>query len=1052
MMTEGVNKSENSPFAYRLACDYFLYLDEHQTVVETSRAGLQVLSTQSTKLSMSLQNTKDALNSVLGTALVHYQAPRNHAEARRLFEDILQRKPKLTPALIGLGLIFEEIENYGAAIDFLLQALNEDPGNVRVGTELAWCKALNGDNATARDELENYLPKLKGDDPRTRDLRAQCHYRVGICMWNLDDSKSARKDRNGAYSRFLSAIKTNVNFAAAYTSLGHYYELYAKDKKRARQCFQKAFELSPAETEAAERLARSFADKGEWEIVEVISQRVIDSGRARPPPGSKRKGLSWPYSALGVVQMNKQEYQQAIVSFLAALRISPDDYQSYVGLGESYHNSGRYNSASRTFNYALEPHEDGKMKITGETWFAKYMLSNVHRELGEYQEATDGLQGVLEDRPDEFGVLISLLQTYVEHAWHCVEKGLFGQAIDNCNHAIATATEVARNNPQAFNLWKSVGDACVTFSWVLSGVDKFPTDEIRSLLDGEGQDEALSQLSDIDGIRSSALVDDKEKSQATGSLPLPIVAGIISYKRAISSSAHDIHAQAVAWYNLGWAEHRAFSLSDGKSGKKYLKAAVRCFKRAIEMEAGNSEFWNALGVVTTTLNPQVAQHAFVRSLHLNELNAKVWTNLGVLYTLQNDHELAHKSFGRAQSTDPDYAHAWVGEGLIALMQGESKEALNHFTHAFEITDSASTISKRQYASSTFDHLLTSPTVSNNLTALIQPLFALEQLRAQAPKELPYKHLSALFLERVGNLNDAIETLTELCSSAEAEYESSESDAALARFAHAKADVARCQLAAHSHSLASENANTALDLSADADSSGLDPEARRKLRLSAHLTAGLAAHYRKQDSDAINMFRAALEERDSNPDVVCLLVQVLWAHGGSEEKTAAREQLFECFESNPEHAGVMTLLGAIAALDDDNETSSAVRDDLVALRTSAKLQPADQSQIDSLLSALASFNDNDNNDAALASAQTATLLNPERSHAWKLLAELSGDGYAADMALQTAQKAVPPNGASSAGELAAAFAGVGTVADAQRAIALAPWEKVGYEVMAEALGG
>jgi superkiller protein 3 len=1053
MMTEGVNKSENSPFAYRLACDYFLYLDEHQTVVETSRAGLQVLSTQSAKLSMSLQNTKDALNSVLGTALVHYQAPRNHAEAKRLFEDILQRKPKLTPALIGLGLIFEEIENYGAAIDFLQQALGEDPGNVRVGTELAWCKALNGDNATARDELENYLPKLKTDDPRSRDLRALCIYRIGICMWNLDDSKAARKDRNGAYARFLSAIKTNVNFAPAYTSLGHYYELYAKDKKRARQCFQKAFELSPAETEAAERLARSFADKGEWEIVEVISQRVIDSGRARPPPGSKRKGLSWPYSALGVVQMNKQEYQQAIVSFLAALRISPDDYQSYVGLGESYHNSGRYNSASRTFNYALEPHEDGKMKITGETWFAKYMLSNVHRELGEYQEATDGLQGVLEDRPDEFGVLISLLQTYVEHAWHCVEKGLFGQAIDNCNHAIDTATKVARNNPQAFNLWKSVGDACITFSWVLSGIDKFPSNEIRSLLDGEGQDEALSQLSDIDGIRSSALAETQENGNTTGSsLPLPLVAGILSYKRAIFSSAHDIHAQAVAWYNLGWAEHRAFSLSDGKSGKKYLKAAVRCFKRAIEMEAGNSEFWNALGVVTTTLNPQVAQHAFVRSLHLNELNAKVWTNLGVLYTLQNDHELAHKSFGRAQSTDPDYAHAWVGEGLIALMQGESKEALNHFTHAFEISDSASVISKRQYALSTFDHLLASPTVSNNLTALIQPLFALEQLRAQAPKELPYKHLSALFLERVGNFNDAIETLTELCSSAEAEYESSESDAALARFAHAKADVARCQLAAHSHSSASENANTALDLSADAESSGLDPEARRKLRLSAHLTAGLAAHYLKQDSDAINMFRAALEESDNNPDVVCLLVQVLWAHGGSEEKTAAREQLFECFESNPEHAGVMTLLGAIAALDNDEETTSAVRDDLVALRTNANLQPAEQSSIDSLLSALASLNDNDNNDAALASAQTATLLNPERSHAWKLLAELSGDSYAADMALQTAQKAVPPNGTSSAGELAAAFAGVGTVADAQRAMALAPWERIGWEVMAEALDG
>lgn len=1046
MMTEGVSNAERSPFAYRLACEYFMHLEEHQTVVETSRAGLEVLSVESSRFNLSLQNTRDALNSVLGTALVHYQAPRNHAEARRLFEDILQRKPKSTPALIGLGLIFEEIENYKSAIDFLQKALKEDAGNVRVGTELAWCKALNGDNGTARDELENYLPQLKTDDPRARDLRAQCLYRIGICMWELDDSKAARKDRNGAYARFLSAIKTNINFAPAYTSLGQYYELYAKDRKRARQCYQKAFELSPAETDAAERLARSFANKGEWEIVEVISQRVIDSGRARPPPGSKRKGLSWPYSAIGVVQMNKQEYQQAIVSFLAALRISPDDYQSYVGLGESYHNSGRYNSASRTFNFALEPHDEGKMKVTGETWFAKYMLANVHRELGEYEEAVDGLQGVLAERPSEFGVLISLLQTFVERAWHCVETGLFGQAVDNCKESLSTAVVIAKENPRAFNLWKSVGDACVTFSWVLSGVDKFPSSEVGALLDGDDQTEALSQLSDTDGIQASALTLDQASETA---LPLPLVAGILSYKRAIFSSTNDIHAQAVAWYNLGWAEHRAFSLSEGKPGKKYLKAAVRCFKRAIEMEAGNAEFWNALGVVTTTLNPQVAQHSFVRSLHLNELNAKVWTNLGVLYTLQNDFELAHQAFGRAQSTDPDYAHAWVGEGLIALMMGDTNEALNHFTHAFEISDSTSAISKRQYALSTFDHLLSSPSNSNDLTSLIEPLFALEQLRAQAPKDIPYRHLSALFLERVGNLHDATEILIDLCSLAEAEYESSESEAALARFAHAKADLARCQLAAHDFASASENGNTALDLSADAEGSGLEAEARRKLRLSSHLTAGLAAHNLKQDMDAISLFRAALEESSQNPDVICLLARVLWAHGGANERAAAREQLFECLEAHPSHAGVTVLLGAIAALDDDSETLNAVRDDLVAMRASDSLAIEEQEHISSLLLSLASL---DGSSDPVAEAQTATLLQPTNSRAWSALAELSGDSHTGAMALQMAQKSAPPGGDSSAEALAGAFAGVGTVADAQRAIALAHWETIGWEVMAEAVGG
>jgi superkiller protein 3 len=149
---------------------------------------------------------------------------------------------------------------------------------------------------------------------------------------------------------------------------------------------------------------------------------------------------------------------------------------------------------------------------------------------------------------------------------------------------------------------------------------------------------------------------------------------------------------------------------------------------------------------------------------------------------------------------------------------------------------------------------------------------------------------------------------------------------------------------------------------------------------------------------------------------------------------------------------MTLLGAIAALDDDKETASAVHDDLLALRTKADLQPAEQTQIESLLLAFASLDPaTETEDAAVGAAQTATLLNPERSQAWTELSQLSGDAYAAEMALQTAQKAVPPNGDSSATDLAHAFSGAGTVADAQRAMVLAPWDVVGWETMADALG-
>lgn len=64
----------------------------------------------------------------------------------------------------------------------------------------------------------------------------------------------------------------------------------------------------------------------------------------------------------------------------------------------------------------------------------------------------------------------------------------------------------------------------------------------------------------------------------------------------------------------------------------------------------------------------------------------MWTNLGALYTLQDDYALANEAFSRAQSTDPEYALAWVGQGLIAGIFGEPDQAQELFQHAFEISD------------------------------------------------------------------------------------------------------------------------------------------------------------------------------------------------------------------------------------------------------------------------------------------------------------------------------------------------------------------------------
>ena len=1051
LMTEGVEDT-SSVLACRVMGEYYLHLDEFESATEIAQKAHRQLAIESRSSGLPLTENFDAVSVILGTALVQHQAPRHHPEARSIFEALLQRKPANTSALIGIGLILEEQENYKDATDFLHRALKQIP-DTKVKAEAAWCRALDGDFQSCLTELEQCLPELKETDRRTKNLKSQILYRIGICIWNLDSSKAARKNRDGAYAHFLESLQADLNFAPAYTSLGFYYADYAKDQKRARKCFQKAFELSSSEVEAAERLARSFAKSSEWDLVEVVAQRVIDSGKVRPAPGSKKKGISWPFTALGVVELNKSEYAKGIVSFQLALRISPEDYYSWVGLGECYHNSGRYIAATKAFEQAQKLEQGVGSENYGDTWFSKYMLANVKRELGEYDVAIDGYREVLASRTSEYGVSIASLQTSIESAWHSIELGFFGRAVNSLHEALATAQDIANWHNDSFSLWKAVGDLCSVYTYVQSYANEFPIGEIRRLLESRSVFEEYDLLADYDGIGQSAL----EKLDIEGdanSLPAACCfAAVLAHKRAIACCAHDQYARAVAWYNLGWAEHRTHTCCRNSSiagsqnaPVKYLKTSIQCFKKAIESEASNSEFWNSLGVVTSQLSPKVSQHSFVRSLFLNEKSARVWTNLGTLYLIQNDVQLANDAFTRAQSADPGYAPAWLGQGLIADVLGETTEARNLFTHASEIADSSASLIQRKYASSMLDHLLSSPVTSARTTSLLQPLFALRQLGKSSLTDLPFEQIQCLFQERIGDYAAASETLSSICSKLEIEYETSESPQTLARFAQAKADLSRAQLAQQDFDSAAENADTALDLSADEE---LSSPQRKRTRLSAHLSGGLANYYKKSMDRSIEMFRNALEETEGDPDIVCLLAQVLWAKGGGQERSVAREQLFNCVEKNPDHVEAIMLLGVIAILDEDRDTVETVVEDLQTLRAREDLSPDQRDKLAQLLSAIAKLCPAEEGRGAsqISEAATTVMLAPSQPYGWNQLAGLSDETYPADMAVLTAIKSAPPGGDLTAKDLARAYAGAPGVENAQISIMLAPWTAHGWSALA-----
>lgn len=1055
MMTDGM-QTATSLLAYRLMGEYYQYLEEHETAAELMRKAISHLKEERIKSGFAFDNVGDAFFLYLGTSLVFYQSPRHHEEAMSLFNKVLSRDPVSTPALIGVGLIYEEEEEYPKAVDFLTRALERDSSNLRVRTEAAWVRALGGDHATAKEDLEACIPLLenKKGAQSNKELLALAQYRLGCCIWNLDSSRAARKDRKGAYSHFLAALRNNLSLAPAYTSLGKFYGDYAKDKKRARRCFQKAVELSSSEVEAAERLARSFADDGDWDRVEVVARRVVESGKVKPPPGSKRKGISWPHSALGVALMNKLEYREAIVSFQAALRISPEDYHSWVGLGESYYSSGRYMAATKAILHAQSLEETSVSDISGDVWFTKYMLANVKRELGEYDDAVALYHEVHESRPNEEGVILALMQTMVENALDCITKGFFGTAVDLAQKVIDFATATNAHLPSSFNFWKALGDACAVYSAVRDRIEQFPADAVHKLLQENEIDSKGSILADVDKIQTdisaaeSMFSDDELDATITTKCAY---ATTLCYKLAIDVSSTDIHAQAVAYYNLGWAEYRVHCCLPPQSAKKssrWIRAAIRAFKRAIELEHSNPEFWNALGVVTSRVNPSVSQHAFVRSLHLDERSPATWTNLATLALQQNDLKLANEAFTRAQSNDPDYPYAWLGQGFVALLYGDAKEARGIFTHAMEISESSAVPVRHQYAASVFDHVVASPEVG--IMDLVQPIYALSQAQAMHPRDLAYRHLRTLFQERIHVRNKTVAVLEDICAKLEAAYEKSESPEALGRFALAKVDLARAYLSEEMFDAAVDCGDMALSLTGDEAEHELSREQRNRARLSAHLTVGIAQYFRGDVPGSITYFEWALEESDGDPDAVCLLAQVLWAAGTEASKDKAREVLFSVIEEASDHVQSVLLLGVVALLDDDEESLDAVVSELHALRTSDKVKDAEHSRIGTVLKCIRTMPEERTEEDVLTEMQTDVLLHPYQPHGWVSLAETSGAEYPAAMAMGVAMAGIPPRGTLEAGDLARAYAGTGRAADAQAGVFVAPWAAEGWDALGEAV--
>lgn len=570
----------------------------------------------------------------------------------------------------------------------------------------------------------------------------------------------------------------------------------------------------------------------------------------------------------------------------AALRGEPQDVHTWIKLGLAYRHSGKFIAALKVFVRALE--------LDPESWYARFSIGDVQREIGLLGPALDTFRSVLKDRPEELGVKVVLADTLLTAGLEEARTGFVARAEQSFVDALRVAVEIVEGGSATRIAWKVSGDALVGLGKIVEGS---LSDTARALAD---KISALLGKHDIDSkVESMGAVTVKEllplAGESTSSAFFTALA-VLVYKMRVLLETQNESAIGAAWFDLGVAlaatRPHLDSLGLTATSETVLHQAVRCLKFALHKEPVNAVFWNALGSLSFDLSPRLAQHCFIKSIEYNSRTAVPWTNLGLFYLVHGDDDLANQAFLKAQVIDPDWAAAWVGQATLADMAGHAAEATVLLEHAFSLgattPEADIAFATRAFHKYTAAHA-TQVQLEDGVdraAELSAPLFAITRYLSQRPDDATALHLNALILEQVGDLEAASASLEKAATVLEGLYEVDESPQTEAQYVIAQTNLGRVRLARDEYSgalEAFEAALTLLDIEQEATDGVLSREQTLLLYIESKLGSGLAHHWLGDAGSAETVFEGALEDLDGidNVNKAALAVslgRVYWAEG------------------------------------------------------------------------------------------------------------------------------------------------------------------------------
>ncbi|KAF4804620.1 Tetratricopeptide repeat protein 37 [Turdus rufiventris] len=234
-LTEGLQKTNQCPAAWRYLAEAQMKIHEHRNAVLSCNQALEALGTADGP-NLRWKNLVLQLKAETLIKIADADAAEEAINALELIVD--GSSDPVVSALRGRAYLNKGLMDEASKISQELLLSHPD---------LAEAHALEGFIHYSHKNYEQAEKSFLNAIERKAGT-AEYHQYLGLTYWFMSDE--TKKDKGKALTQFLKAAKLDSYLGSAFCYLGNYYRDIAGDKSRARGCYKKAFELDEMDEES----------------------------------------------------------------------------------------------------------------------------------------------------------------------------------------------------------------------------------------------------------------------------------------------------------------------------------------------------------------------------------------------------------------------------------------------------------------------------------------------------------------------------------------------------------------------------------------------------------------------------------------------------------------------------------------------------------------------------------------------------------------------------------------------------------------------------------